>query len=135
MSGRKEVRILVVDDQVEQFDSLNEYAEMYHADYQVVCQRADSPISAREMMRTWNPSVVLLDVHVTEEGGGDQISYFSDAGAPVVVMSRVRSQNIEESAMSKGAMAYVSKSDNPDDVEALLELLGAVATTVGSPRH
>lgn len=135
MSVRKEVRVLVVEDQAEQFDSLNEYADMYHSSYNVICKRADSSFTAKELMRTWHPSVVLLDAHVTDDDGGDQIGYFSDAGVAVVVMSRVRSAKIEESAINKGAAAYISKSENPDDVEALLELLGAVSPEIGESHH
>ena len=128
MSGRKNVRLLVLDDQPEHFEELKEYAEMYNSAFKVECCLAGTNKDADEIIAKWGPSVVLFDVHSLGVDGTSWVRQISSSGLPVVAMSSRKSRDIEDSMISNGAASYILKSQNPDDLENLLEHIANIAS-------
>ena len=128
---RKEVKLLVVDDHVDHFEHLQAFADMYSSQFSIECKLAQGVREASELVDSWKPSVVLLDVHMDAGGavGLELIEEMSHRGAAVIALSEVRIPAMAATAESYGAVGYFRKSDNPDDIEALIGFIASVATT------
>lgn len=125
-SPRKEIRVLVVDDQPEHFESLRGAAEMYNPEFSVelrlVCDRQE----ALSVTSSWHPSVVLLDLHVVSDAL-DLVQQLSKIGSSVLATSEVRISDMSHKVAQYGGVGYQPKSDNPDDLEALLSYIASIA--------
>jgi DNA-binding NarL/FixJ family response regulator len=125
---RKDIRLLVVDDSEEHYQHLCEITEMYNPQYKVECSRAPSVEELPAHDVGVLPTVILLDLHLLSDAL-QVIQKLSHQGYPVVATSAVRSPGLAETAQSYGAVGYFSKSDNPEDIEALVEFVASVAVT------
>ncbi len=123
---RKDVRLLVIDDSEDHFEQICHVTEMYNPEYNVACERAESCQSLFAQEGGSQPTVVLLDIHILSDAL-TIIQQLSHQGIPVVATSAVRLPNIAETAHQYGAVGYFNKSDNPDDIEALIDFVAAVA--------
>lgn len=123
---RREVRLLVVDDHGEHFEQLQEMAGLYHPEYQVECKLASSAGEAADLAASWGASVVLLDLHVISEAL-ELLKQLSMQGTAVVATSDTRLPELVDTASDYGAVGYLSKSENPEDIEVLLNYVAGVA--------
>jgi DNA-binding NarL/FixJ family response regulator len=123
---RKEVKLLVVDDQAEHFAHLQEAAEIYHVDYAIECRMASSRDEALEMAANWHPTVVLIDLHVVSDAL-NLLSQIAEIGPAVVATSESRIPDIPEKVAQYGAVGYVTKSDTAEDIESVLHYIASVA--------
>jgi two-component system, NtrC family, response regulator AtoC len=123
---RKKVKLLIIDEQPWYGDVLKEHAEMCH-DYDISCEVATTHEDVERLIRTWTPSVVMVDVHHTEIDSLDLIRKWEGGLHSVVAVSRERSKEIETSALSRGADAYVTKTENPDELQVLIERIAMLA--------
>lgn len=124
---RREVRLLVLDDSREHFDLVLQAAEMYNPDYRVECRLASTVGETFEALGAWHPSVVLVDLHAVVDAL-EVVRQIADQGRAVVATSMHRSPELSVVADQYGAMGYLSKSDNPDDLEALVDFIATVST-------
>jgi len=131
MMIRKFVKLLVVDDQSDQFEQIQDLADMYSSEYRVECKLASSDEEARGLLSSWRPSVILLDIHLTGSKGFDLLSYLSDQGAPVVATSEIRIADMYDTAEQYGAVGYMPKGDSQEEVESLMDYLAEVSVVSG----
>jgi len=124
--ARREIRLLVVDDHQEHFDQLCEAAGMYNAEFSVECRFVSGPQEALSAAVEWRPAVVLLDLHVVSSAL-DLLRQLAEIGPSVVATSETRLPDMAEKVSECGGVGYLTKSDNPDDVESLLNYVAAVA--------
>ena len=127
MYERKQIRLLVIDEQAGYYQSLNSWAEMCAHEYPVVCKHIKSDEGVSKVISEWGPSVVLIDAYLQD---GDPFKFVDRCRAEpfqVIVMSNEHSQAIEDSARDHGAAGYLTKSEDPDDLEKLLSELAEVA--------
>jgi CheY-like chemotaxis protein len=124
--ARREIRLLVVDDQQEHFEHLLEAAGMYNSEYTVECRFVSEPQEALSTAVEWRPAVVLLDLHVVSSAL-DLLRQIAEIGPSVVATSATRLPDMAEKVSQCGGVGYLTKSDNPDDVESLLNYVAAVA--------
>jgi DNA-binding NarL/FixJ family response regulator len=123
---RREVKLLVVDDHSDHFEQIQAFAEMYSSQCVIECKRAQDKVEAQRVMDTWEPSVVLVDVHLVSDAF-NLIQEMSLKGAPVVALSEGHIPHLPETARTYGAVGCLTKSDNPDDVEQLLGYIASIA--------
>jgi DNA-binding NarL/FixJ family response regulator len=64
----------------------------------------------------------------------DLVKQLATQGTAVVATSDTRLPELAETASEYGAVGYLSKSDNPDDIEALLTFIAGVSVE-GSPHQ
>lgn len=131
---RKEVKLLVVDDHSEHFDQIRAFVDMYSSQFIMECKLALDKEEAHSVMASWNPSVVLVDVHLLSDAL-NLIREISAKGASVVAVSEARIPELPETAQSYGAVGYFTKSDNPDDVETLVGYIASVASSSSTISH
>lgn len=131
MSTRKEIKILVVDDPCEHFDSLRNVAEMYHPAYSVELRRVSDRREALEATSSWKPTVVLLDLHVVSEAL-QLVQQLADVGSSVLATSEVCMPEMFRKVTEYGAVGYHPKSDNLEDLESLLNYIADIATPLPS---
>ena len=127
MTNKKEVRLLILDESERYSKAIRECAEMSPPDYQLTVQFADNEKKALEIMKNWDPSVVLLDAHMPRLDAFDVLERYMAEIVPVIVTSSSTSRDIEASARSHGAIGYFAKSENPDEIEWLLSSIGNVS--------
>ena len=123
----------MVDDNRDHFDLVAEMAEMYNPDYRVECRLVSTACETFEAVGEWHPSVVLVDLHSVADALA-VVRQLSDQGRSVVATSLHRSPELSIVADQYGAVGYLSKSDNPDDVEALVEFVATVSSPP-DPNH
>ena len=123
----KKVRVLVIDDQESFYSLLSEYAEMCRHEHKIECQHALGAEAALKAVSSWEPSIILLDAHLSGEDSYAMVHRLRGNGAAIVVTSDLPSREIEESAKAHGADGYLPKLTNPDDMDFLLEFLVAVS--------
>ena len=128
MSMRKKVRLLVVDEQARFCELVQEIADLASHMYDISCEFTDSGSRARELVRDWDPSVILVDAHLSDINSCEFVNDCRDVRAPVVVTSEERSSSIEESAREWGASGYFTKSESVEDVEKLVLELASLAS-------
>jgi CheY-like chemotaxis protein len=132
-SVRKEVRLLVVDDTSDHFELLAEVAEMYNSDYNIECRLVGTACETYEAVGEWHPSVVLIDLHCVADALA-VVRTLSEQGRSVVATSENRSPELSSVADQYGALGCLSKSENPEDLEALVEFVATVSTRP-DPNH
>jgi DNA-binding NarL/FixJ family response regulator len=125
---RKEIKLLVVDDQADHFEQIRTFADMYSSHFVIECKLAHDKDEANEVMAAWNPSVVLVDVHLIADAF-NLIQEISHKGASVLAVSEARIPRLAETAQTYGAVGCLTKSDNPDDVEHLVGYIASIATS------
>ena len=130
---RREIKLLVVDDHLDHFAQIQEFTEMYHPEFKVECKLATSPCQALELSASWEPSVVLLDLHMVSSAL-ELLRQLSNTGATVVATSNVRLPELSRTAEEYGAVGYYSKGHNLDGIEALVNFASSLATTT-YPTH
>lgn len=120
MPDRKKVRLLVIDDHEEYFELIKEYADMCSHQFDIICTYSESGERGLELIRSWSPSIVIMDAHLPDVHAYSLLEVCNDEACPVIVTSDQRSNEIEQSMLAQGACAYLPKTDNPDEMESLL---------------
>jgi DNA-binding NarL/FixJ family response regulator len=123
---RKQVKLLVVDDHSDHFRQVEEVAAMYHADFDIECRLVTDSAQALEVAADWQPSVVLVDLHLIAESL-DLLGKIAEKGPIVVATSETRIPELPEKLSQYGAAGYLTKSESLEDVEALLSYVAAIA--------
>ena len=122
--SRKEIRLLVIDEQRDYFQTIQDYAEMCSHEYSIECTFACEE-DITDKLYSWHPSLVIVDAYV----GKDAFSVVKkcrDAGVSVIVVSETLIPEVEISLKDLGANGYLSKSQDPDDMDFILAY---IATT------
>ena len=127
MFTKKNVRLLVVDDSKKYSEIIQEWAETSPPEYNLTFEFADSEAKTIEAINRWDPSVVLMDAHMPCINTFEVLERYLAGAVPVIVTSGTRSKAIEDSAREKGAVGYFAKSENPDELEFLLNSIGSVS--------
>ena len=127
MEVRKSVRLLVVDEQQGYFEQVRDYAELCSHQFDIECAYARTEVEARIKMKSFLPTVIMIDAHLPDVGDLRCIQDYQQGFAPVIVTSDHRSIEIEEAARENGAHAYVTKSDQPEELELLLFKISVIA--------
>jgi len=125
------VRVLIIDEQLEYFQSLSEYAELCYHQYHVICRHAASDAEANQILAVWQPEVILVDLHHSKADTLSIIDQCKEGFAKVIVTSENVSSEVEKSALERGAMGYFYKSFDPEDIERLLARIEAIAECRG----
>ena len=135
MSGRKEVRLLVIEDPTERYDELKDYAEMYNPDYRIECMLASTVAEVKKAIESWTPTVVLMDMYLDDPDAGiDLLDYVSNSSAPVIATSQSRIPEIEKTVELHGGAGYVQQADGEEELESLLDMLAEISIEV-EPAH
>ena len=124
---RREVRLLVVDDHLDHYEQIVEFAEMYHPEFKVECKLATTPADAVSLASSWKASVVLVDLHAISSAL-ELLQQLSHQGSAVIATSDNMLPELSETASQYGAVGYLSKSSNPDDIEVLLSFAASVSS-------
>lgn len=127
---RKTIKLLVVDEQASYCDLIREHAEICSHHVDIVCECVNSGKDAIEKIASWKPSVILLDAHLNDVNSFEVLQSCREGRATVVVASDHCSREIMDSARSHGASGYVTKSENPEEIEALLFELATVSAPI-----
>jgi CheY-like chemotaxis protein len=119
----RRVRTLLVDDVAELRALLRLTLES--SGFRVVAEAGDG-VAAVELARDHQPELVLLDVSMPVRDGIEALPLLLEASPAscVVVLSSAEAGRLEEAARERGAVAYLEKGIEPDDL--VRELLSAV---------
>jgi CheY-like chemotaxis protein len=123
---RKEVKLLVVDDQSEHFAQLQAAAEVYNTDFHIECKLVSSTDEALKLTNEWQPSVVLVDLHVIASTLG-LLTQIAEIGPAVIASSEIRISDMPEKVARYGAVGYVTKADSAEDVESVLSYIASLS--------
>lgn len=129
---RKEVRLLVIGDDNESqvadyFGHLKDFTEMSQHIYDINCNFVNKGEEAFKQIEDWQPNIILVDAHLTDMNSFNILEHCKREHLPVVVTSDYRLPEVEKSVESSGAGAYIPKSDNPEDLEYLLNKIAELA--------
>jgi len=130
-SKKKKVKVLIADNQPQFYEQIKEFADVMEDEIELTCEYADSARRTVELISSFEPSVILLDVYMPDMSGFDMLEKCKQGLAPIVVTSNNQSEDIRETALEKGASAFIPKSQNPDDIEGLFYLLADLSEYTG----
>lgn len=88
-------------------------------------QVADNGLSAQEILPTFHPDIILLDIMMPTINGLEFLTKLKEdpatAGIPVIVLTNVSDANVAHMAREKGAVLVLIKSETEPDqvVEAI----------------
>lgn len=128
---RHEVRLLVVDDVCEETEALFEMADLYHPDFVFSCKRVSDSSEALDTVAEWDPSVVLVDLHVVSDAIS-LVERLANFGSAVVALSETKIPELEDRIKKCGGRSYLAKSTNVEEIEDILHLLGSIARGRGA---
>lgn len=124
---KRRLKVLIADHHPQFFQQISDFADVMADEIELTCKFADSATQALEMISSWEPSVIMLDVYMPDLSAFDVIEQCRQGVAPIVVTSNNQSEDIREAALDRGACAFIPKSQNPDDIEGLFYLLADLA--------
>ena len=124
---KRELRVLILDENETYLSAIRACATMNPPEFGLTFQFAASEDSARRIINEWDPSCVLLDAHIPEFDACGALERYMAEVVPVIITSDSASRDIEASALSRGAVKYITKSENPDEIESLLCSIGEVS--------
>jgi DNA-binding NarL/FixJ family response regulator len=127
---RKTIKLLVVDEQDGYCDLIREHAEICSHHVDILCECVNTGKEAIEKIASWKPSVILLDAHLRDVNSFEVLESCREGRATVVVSSDFCSREIMDSARDHGASGYVTKSESPEEIEALLFELASVSAPI-----
>ncbi len=130
MTTAREVRLLVVGEQKNYFELIKEQAELCSHHFSITCKHATTAKNAIESLSSFAPSVVMLDVHLSGMNAFDILEKCKQQSASVIITSEKHSPAIERSARDRGATAYVTNSENPEEIEELLTRISQLAVDI-----
>ncbi|HLV60056.1 MAG TPA: response regulator [Fredinandcohnia sp.] len=111
--------ILLIEDEPELALLLEEVLERYEV------HSAGSMRRALELLETFRPCVVISDLSLPDVARDQVVASIRTAapGVPIVLMSAIATQDLEETAREQGADRIVSKPFEIEDFEASLVFL------------
>ena len=126
----EKLKIMVVDDNKEFVKILTMFVNG-EKDMEVVCSAYDG-LNAVNLVKEYNPDVILLDIIMPEKDGLavlEEIHEKIDNKPLIVMMSAIGQEKITQKALSLGAMYYVVK---PFDLATLTDRLRELVGTTSS---
>ena len=116
------MKILLVDDALMMRVLLRGILEA--GGYEVVAEAADGK-EAMELYRTHRPDVVTMDIVMPIQGGIETVRALRivDPEARVVMVSAMGQEWLITEAMEAGALAYLLKPFNPDQVLSVMRMI------------
>ena len=133
---RKAVRLLLIGDEDSSsdfenyFSGLKECAELCRHMFDVTCNFTNSGVEGKKLMRDWEPNVIIVDAHLHDFNSLEIVQFACTEHLPIVVTSDYPSREIENSAREQGAAGYLTKTDNPDELEMVLKEIVSIANEV-----
>jgi DNA-binding NarL/FixJ family response regulator len=114
------MRVLIADDHRLIAEGIKRSLEL-SGDFEVVAE-AQTGTQVLPLIRRCNPDLVLLDLRMPGMDGLTTLEHIKrdHPSVKVVVLSASTDQQVIQTALSKGANAYVVKSVNPSDLSAAL---------------
>lgn len=125
---RKELRLLIVDDQSNFSEFLELYSDIWNEHVEVVLTHVESAAKAVNEMGSLRPNVVMVDAHLSDMNSLELVQRIANGTSTVVLTSEQPSISLEESALFHGAQAYIPKTQDPDEVEFLFLRLAELST-------
>lgn len=126
-SDKKSIRVLVVDEASDFFEQVQDHADLNSHHYKMACKLVTQIADVAEMIRSWNPTVVLLDVANSPSKSAEIAKGCYQREVPLIVTGYTHNKEIQAAIEKIGAVAYVVKSEDPEDLEQVVELLATVA--------
>lgn len=116
------MKILLVDDALMMRVLLREILEA--GGYEVIAEATDGK-EAMELYRTHRPDVVTMDIVMPIQGGIETVRALRifDPEARVVMVSAMGQEWLITEAMEAGALAYLLKPFNPDQVLSVMRMV------------
>ena len=121
------MKILLVDDALMMRVLLREILEA--GGYEVIAEATDGK-EAMELYRTHRPDVVTMDIVMPIQGGIETVRALRifDPEARVVMVSAMGQEWLITEAMEAGALAYLLKPFNPDQVLSVMRMVEGAPT-------
>jgi CheY-like chemotaxis protein len=124
MTSIGETAILVVDDDRDSVDALEYLISQQGA----IVKKAKNAREALELLRTWTPDVLLLDIAMPEVDGYELLTTIRGIErlreVPAVAVTALAFERDRERSAQAGFAAHVSK---PYEIEVLVDLIGTLA--------
>jgi response regulator NasT len=119
MNDTKARRVLVAEDEslirMDIVETLREHG------FDVVGEAGDG-LEALELAKTLNPDLVVMDIKMPNMDGITAAKALGDLKIPVVLLTAFAQRELFEQAAEAGAMAYVVKPFNPNDLLPAVEI-------------
>lgn len=94
---------------------------------------ANSAEAGRALNRDFAPDIVVLDINLPDANGLDLIASLlgDNPGAKIIVFSMYEAASFVTHALEKGALGYITKSDDPASILAAIDKVRSGAVYLG----
>ena len=118
------IRILVVDDHPIMGQGLEHFLNL-EPDMQVIGMAGDG-LAGLELLRKWNPDVVVLDLSMPKMSGQEAISLYCQVkpALQIVIFSAHQDENSVHQALQAGANGYVIKGSSVKELIQAIRYVG-----------
>jgi len=123
----RSIRLLVVDEHRGYTDLVDEAASVWGELVDIQCEFVSSAVEALERLGSFKPNVIMVDAYISDMNCLDFLDLCRDGLAPLIITSQHPSSSLCESVLSHGASAFVPKTEDPDELEAVLEKIIRIA--------
>lgn len=132
MSSERPIRVLVVDDHAVVRRGLEAFLQAYD-DLELVGEAADGPEAIAECERL-QPDVVLMDLLLGDMDGVEATRQIRRRlpGAQVIALTSVRDELWIQRALAAGAIAYLLKNADAQELAAAIRCAAAGRPTLGA---
>ena len=117
-----------MEEQASQAEALRAFADIMSGQVRFECCVAASTQSALQLISSWEPSVIMIDVNSQLQTAMQILEYSGEGFPPVVISVEHESNDLRTQVLAKGASALVNKSQAPEYLEGLFLLLAELST-------
>ena len=119
MSGIKQTRVLVVDDDQDTLDWMRLLLESRG----YLAQTATAAAASEQIRDSWKPRLVLMDSKLPDAAGTELLKRFKQAASSteIIMITGHSSVSLAVDAMKAGAYSFIEKPVDPDVLLALME--------------
>ena len=112
------IKALIIDDELKARNVLNHYVTNFIPEITEV-QQADSVDSALEILKTYQPGIIFLDVEMPHKNGFDLLLALKDPTFDIIFTTAYNQYAIQ--AIRFSALDYLLKPVDPDELRAAVE--------------
>ena len=126
-TGPEKVKVLVVDEDRDYFEQLQECADMCSHEFKVECIYSSDEKEALSIIEKEHPSIIVMDAYMPALESHGLLEKCNEGVVPLIVTSLYAIPELSDVSRRWGAEEYITKSENPDEVEEALRRIVELA--------
>jgi DNA-binding NtrC family response regulator len=125
--AKEKIKVMLVDENPEFFEIVKDQIELHSHQFDIACRHIEEVANAAEALSSWRPNLVVLDYSNSPLMAAKLVKDCHHCEVPLIITGEIMNKEVEEAVQRIGALAYIVKSEDPDELEKVIELFAAAA--------